>query len=412
MAKVPQPTPETKALAGVRVLDLTQFEAGTSTTEALAWLGADVIKVEPPVTGEQGRSASTDQAGVDSFYFILLNANKRSVTLNLKDARGKEMLQRMVPQADIFIENYGPGVIERLGFSYETVRALNKRIIYAQVKGFGTGSSYESFLSFDMIGQATGGVMSITGEPGARPLKPGPTLGDTGTGLHCAVGVLAALYQREATGEGQRVQVAMQEAMVNYCRIAYAKQNATGEACPRTGNQVVLGTTAPSEAYRCKGDGPNDYCYVYSTRANNIHWERLLRVIGREDALADQRFCTPRARANHVDAVNDIVAPWLARHTKYEAMEILGRAGVPAGAVMDTMELSQDAYLNQREVFVTVDHPVRGALTMPGWPVKMSASHVRMAAAPLLGADNAEVFGEWLGLGAEDLTPLRDDGVI
>jgi formyl-CoA transferase len=404
--------PARAALAGVRVLDLSQFEAGTAVTETLAWLGADVIKVEPPGTGEQGRSASTDSPGLDSFYFLLLNANKRSVTLNLKDERGKAMLRRMIPQADIFIENFAPGVIDRLGFDYPAVRALNRRIIYAQVKGFGAGSPYERFLSFDMIGQATGGVMSITGEAGARPLKPGPTLGDTGTGLHCAIGVLAALYQRVATGEGQKVEVAMQDAMVNYCRVAYARQSATGEACPRVGNQVVLGTTAPSEAYRCKGDGPNDYCYVYSTRANNAHWERLLRVIGREDLLDEPRFATPASRAVHADAIDAIIAPWMAQRTKLEAMAVLGRAGVPAGAVMDTKELSEDPYLRARGIFVTVEHPARGSFTMPGWPVKMSASHVPVTAAPLLGANNAEVYSDWLGLEERELAGLRADGVI
>ncbi len=407
-----QEQPHRAALAGVRVIDLTQFEAGTAVTETLAWLGADVIKIEPPNGGEQGRSASTDRPGADSYYFLLLNANKRSVTLNLKHTRGKAMLRQMIPQADIFIENFAPGAIERLGFGYGDVRTLNKRIIYAQVKGFGAGSPYENFLSFDMIGQATGGVMSITGEAGARPLKPGPTLGDTGTGLHCVIGILAALYQRVATGEGQKVEVAMQDAMVNYCRIAYAKQHATGEACPRTGNQVVLGTTAPSEAYRCKGDGANDYCYVYSTRANNTHWERLLRVIGREDLLSDPRFDSPKGRAANVAAIDDIIAPWMAQHSKHQAMDILGRAGVPAGAVMDTKELSEDAYLRSRGVFVTVEHPVRGAFTMPGWPVKMSNSHVPVTAAPLLGAHNAAVFKDWLGINEQELAELQASGVI
>jgi formyl-CoA transferase len=412
MADSPDSPAGRTALAGIKVIDLTQFEAGTAVTETLAWLGADVIKIEPPNGGEQGRSASTDSPGVDSFYFLLLNANKRSVTLNLKHERGKDMLRRMIAQADVFIENFAPGAIERLGFSYEAVRALNPRIIYAQVKGFGAGSPFEQFLSFDMIGQATGGVMSITGEAGARPLKPGPTLGDTGTGLHCAIGVLAALFQRTVTGEGQKVEVAMQEAMVNYCRIAYAKQHATGEACPRTGNQVVLGTTAPSEAYRCKGDGPNDYCYIYGTRANNTHWERLLRVMGREDLLADPRFASPKGRAAHVAEIDALIAPWIVQFTKHEAMELLGRNGVPAGAVLDTMELSEDPYLRQRGVFVTVQHPVRGDFTMPGWPVKMSASHVPVTAAPLLGAHNAEIFRQWLALDETALAELQAGGVI
>src|SRR5689334_21847448 len=190
------------ALAGVRVVDLTQFEAGTSCTETLAWLGADVIKVEEPTKGDQGRLASTDRPGVDSYYFMLLNANKRSVTCNLKDERGKALLQRLIEHGDVLIENFGPGVIERLGFGYEQVRSINPRIIYAQVKGFAPQGPYGQFLAFDMIAQATGGALSTTGEPDGRPLKPGPTIGDTGTGLHCAIGILAALYQRERTGCG------------------------------------------------------------------------------------------------------------------------------------------------------------------------------------------------------------------
>jgi formyl-CoA transferase len=400
------------ALAGVRVLDLTQFEAGTSATETLAWLGADVIKVENPAGGEQGRYASRDRPDADSYYFLLLNANKRSITCNLKSERGQALLRAMIPQADVFIENFAPGVIDRLGFGYDEVSRINPRIVYATIKGFGPGSPYENFLSFDMIAQATGGIMSITGEPDGRPIKPGTTVGDTGTGLHCAIGILAALYQCRQTGQGQLVQVAMQDAMTNYCRIAYATQARDNAPCPRTGNQVVLGTTAPSDSYRCKGDGPNDYVYIYSSRAGNAQWERLLKVIGREDLLSDPRFATPQARADHVREVDAIVQGWCRDKGKYEVMETLGRAGVPAGAVMDTMELSEDPNLRAREIFVTVDHPVRGAFTMPGWPVKLSRSHVPVTPAPLLGADNEAVYGAWLGYTREQLADLKEEGAI
>ena len=400
------------ALAGVKVLDLTQFEAGTSATETLAWLGADVIKVENPEGGEQGRYASRDRPDADSYYFLLLNANKRSITCNLKSERGKALLRAMIPQADVFIENFAPGVIERLGFGHDEVSRINPRIVYATIKGFGPGSRYERFLSFDMIAQATGGIMSITGEPDGRPIKPGTTVGDTGTGLHCAIGILAALYQRDRTGEGQLVQVAMQDAMTNYCRIAYATQARDNAPCPRTGNQVVLGTTAPSDTYRCKGDGPNDYVYIYSSRAGNAQWERLLKVIGREDLLGDPRFATPQARADHVREVDALVQAWCRDKGKYEVMETLGRAGVPAGAVMDTMELSEDPNLRAREIFVTVDHPVRGAFTMPGWPVRLSRSHVPVTPAPLLGADNEAVYGSWLGYTREQLADLKEEGAL
>ncbi len=400
------------ALAGVKVLDLTHFEAGTAATETLAWLGADVVKVENPIGGDHGRLASTDIPGVDSYYFMMLNANKRSVTCNLKTERGAELLRKLIAEADVFIENYAPGAIERLGFGYDAVRAINPRIIYAQIKGFAPGSPYEDFLSFDMIAQATGGVMSITGEPDGRPIKPGVTLGDTGTGLHCAIGILAALHQRHETGDGQFVRVAMQDAMVNYCRIAYAAQAHHHKASERKGNQVVLGTTAPSDAYKCKGDGPNDYCYIYATRANNSHWERLLKVIGREDLIDDPRFADSQSRCDHMDEVDAVIGAWVGERDKREVMETLGRAKVPAGAVFDTMELSTDPGMREREIFVTVDHPERGAFDMPGWPVKMSASHVPVTAAPLLGADNEDVYGQWAGCTTEQLAALKEDGVI
>jgi formyl-CoA transferase len=350
--------------------------------------------------------------GADSHYFLLLNANKRSITCNLKSERGKALLRAMIPQADVFIENFAPGVIERLGFGYDQVSGLNPRIVYATIKGFAPGTRFEKFLSFDMIAQATGGVMSITGEPDGRPIKPGTTIGDTGTGLHCAIGILAALYQCRQTGQGQLVQVAMQDAMTNYCRIAYATQARENAPCSRRGNQVVLGTTAPSDTFRCKGDGPNDYVYIYSTRAGNAQWERLLKVIGREDLLEDPRFATPQARADHVGDVDAIVQAWCHDKGKYEVMQTLGSAGVPAGAVMDTMELSEDPSMREREIFVTVDHPVRGEFTMPGWPVKMSRSHVSVEAAPLLGAHNEEVYGAWLGYTREQLADLKEEGAI
>jgi formyl-CoA transferase len=405
----PEPRP---ALAGVRVVDLTQFEAGTSCTETLAWLGADVIKVEEPTAGDQGRMASSDQPGVDSFYFLLLNANKRSVTCNLKHPRGHELLCRLLEHADVFIENYGPGVIERLGFGYDEVKRVNPNIIYAQIKGFAPEGPYGSFLAFDMIAQSVGGALSTTGEPDGRPLKPGPTIGDTGTGLHTAIGVLAALYQRQSTGRGQRVEVAMQEAVINFCRIAYASQLLWNKPAPRIGNRSVLGTNAPSEAYQCKGGGPNDYCYVYTTRAGNHQWQRLLQVIGREDLLDDPRFATNRDRFANKDALDAVLKPWMAERSKVEVMETLGRAGVPAGAVFDTDELLHDPFLRERGMFGTVQHPVRGDVTMPGWPVRMSDSHVPLKAAPLLGADTNDVYSELLGCSSEQLAALRAEGAI
>ena len=405
-------TAQRGALHGVRVVDLTQFEAGTSLTQTLAWLGAEVIKVEEPTKGEQGRGASTDKKGVDSHYFMLLNANKRSVTANLKTDKGRALLRGLIEKADVFAENFAPGVIERLGFGYDVVREINPRIIYAQVKGFGQDGPYKNFLAFDMIAQATGGSISITGEPDGRPLKPGPTIGDTGTGLHGAIGVLAALYQRQLTGEGQRIQLAMQECVINYSRISYAAQALWGIAAPRTGNQSIMGTNSPSETYKCKGDGPNDYCYIYTSRANPQHWERLLKIMGREDLIGDPRFDSPQERFKNRHLVDEMIAEWTIHHDKMEVMQRLGEQGIPAGAIMDTMELSNDPDLNRREIFVTVKHPVRGDFKMPGWPVKMSGSKVPITAAPLLGADSDAVYGELLGLSAQELAALREEKII
>ena len=399
------------ALAGIKVVDLTQFEAGTSITETLAWLGAEVIKVENPNGGEQGRNASSERKDADSYYFMLLNANKKSITLNLKSARGKEILRDLIRKGDVFAENFAPGVIEKLGFSYEEVQKINPRIIYATVKGFGRGSPFEKNLAFDMIAQAAGGVMSITGEADGRPIKPGVTLGDTGTGLHAAIGVLAALYQRTVTGRGQKIEVAMQDAMVNYCRIAYSRQLLTNKACERNGNSVVLGN-APCEVFKCKPGGHNDYVFIYTSRATNAHWERLCDVIGREDLKTAPRLATPPMRGNHAKEINAEVEKWTANFTKHEAMEKLGAAGVPCGAVMDTKELSDDPTMREREIFVEVDHPVRGKVVIPGWPVKMSDSHVAVKSSPVLGANNGEVYSEWLGYSQGDVEALKKEGIV
>ena len=398
------------ALNGIRVIDLSQFEAGPSCTETLAWLGAEVIKVENPNGGEQGRTPPTK--GGDSYYFLLFNANKRSVTCNLKSVKGRKILDELIKTGDVFIENFGPGVIERLGYSYEAVKSKNSSIIYASIKGFGRGSPYENFLAFDMIAQATGGVMSITGETDGRPLKPGTTIGDTGTGLHCAIGILAALFQRHTTGEGQLVEVAMQEAMTNFCRVAYATQANTGKAAVRRGNQVILGSSAPSEAYLCKGGGPNDYCYIYSTRAHNQHWERIVKVIGREDMLNNPKFKTAESRAENIKEVDDAIGKWVIRYDKMEVMKIMGEAGVAAGAVFDTMELQNDSNLIDRGVFTEIEHPVHGKFTMPTFPVKLSKSQVSIEPAPLLGADNKHVYGNILGYTDDEIETLSDDGII
>ena len=311
-----------------------------------------------------------------------------------------------------FVENFAPGIIERLGFGYDEVRRISPRVLYAQVKGFAPDGPFGNFPAFDMIAQAAGGALSLTGMPENAPIKPGPTIGDTGAGLHLAIGILAALYQRERTGAGQRIEVAMQETVINYCRISFARQLLTGRAAERWGNQSQLGMTAPSGIYPCRPGGPNDYVFIYTTRAGNHQWERLLVVIGRPDLKDDPRFGDPVRRASHAAAIDEVISAWTRRHTKREAMERLGQAGVPAGATFDTLELTADEHLNRREAIVSVDHPTRGPIKMPGWPVKMECSHVRIEAAPLLGQHNLEVYEELLGLGEAELAQLAEQGVI
>ena len=400
------------ALAGVRVLDLTQFEAGPSCTEALAFLGAEVVKVENPKGGDQGRYASSEKQGTDAYYFLLFNANKKSLTCNLKSEKGLALVKDLVAQADVFIENFGPGVIDRLGLGYDVVSAINERIVYAQVKGFGEGSPYEKFLSFDMIGQSTGGLLSITGERDGPPAKPGTTVGDTGTGMLCAISILGALYQRQSTGKGQRIQIAMQDAMIQYSRVAYAVQAVTGEPAKRNGAKVITGNTAPCGIFPCKPGGANDYVYVYTTRAGNHQWERLLRAIDREDLIGEARFATPKKRFENEAEVEEMLSQWTRQRSKREAMAILGEAGVPAGAVLDTMELWSDPDLEARGIFETVRHPDRGDFKMPAWPVQMSASKVPLAPAPLLGQHSEAVLGDWLGMAPDEVRALKDDGAL
>ncbi|MES2482783.1 MAG: CoA transferase [Pseudomonadota bacterium] len=394
------------ALHGIRVVDLTQFESGTSCTQLLAWFGAEVIKVEPPVKGEQGRYSSTE-GGNDSYYFLQLNANKKSVTCDLKNPQGKALLARLIAQADVFVENFAPGVIDRLGFGYEAVREMNPRLVYASIKGFAPEGPFANFLSFDPIAQAAGGALSITGEPDGRPLKPGANFADSGAGLHCTIGILAALRQRDTSGRGQKVEVSMQDAMISFMRIAMAAQLMSNAPAKRTANQSIFAGTAPSEVYRCKGGGSNDYCYIYTTRAGSKHWHSLCSLMGREDLKDDPRYATPQSRAQHSGEIDALVSAWTIQYDKHEVMRLLGNAGVPASAVFDTVELSSDPHLKARGTFVTFEHPTRGEVTIPGHMIKLSDSHVPIECPPALGSHNDAIYGDLLGLDGAQLAALR-----
>src|SRR5437667_2256305 len=302
------------ALTGTKVLDLTQFEAGPSCTEALAWLGADVVKLEEPNRGEPGRWGFSDRTDADSHYFIYYNLNKRSITCNLKSEEGKALLARLIGKADVLVENMAPGTFARLGFDYPRLAEINPRLIFAQVKGFAPESPHASYLCFDMIAQAMGGTMGVNGHPDQPPVRPGPTIGDTGTGMLCAMGILAALYQRMATGRGQHIQIAMRDAMLNYCRTPMSRQAARDDALPRGGNGVV--GTAPGGLYKCAPGGLDDWAYVFCSRGNEEHWRRPVTAIGREDLLADPRMVDGTARFQNQAAVDAAITEWTSKRTK------------------------------------------------------------------------------------------------
>lgn len=399
------------ALNKIRILDLTQYEAGTSATQILAWLGADVVKVEPPGMGDPGRGLGALRVGdevLDAIYFLNLNANKRSITLNLKSERGKELFFELLPHFDCVTENFGLGVLDSLGIGYEDLKKVHPGIIYGTIKGFGTTGPYAKYTSFDMVAQATGGSMSITGTPDTPPIRSGATYGDSGTGMNLAVGILAAYIQRLETGEGQHVEVSMQEAIANYSRIGLNQRVFFGDPAPRQGNDLP-GLT-PTNAYACKPFGPNDYVYIAGISGRMI--ETLLVCIDRADLLDDPRIQTAKARRENAEWIHALINEWMAERTKWEAMEELQEYRVPAGAVFDSGDIFSNAHLIERGLIQEIDHPTRGKVQLICNPIRLSSSPTTVTPAPLLGVDNESVLLDELGLSAEALEELRKDGVV
>lgn len=401
-----------QCLKGMRILDLSQFEAGPSCTEALAWMGAEVVKVENPKLGDPGRSAVYGSPDKDSHYFLILNANKKSITVDLKSAEGKKLVLDLAAKADVMIENFAPGAIERLGLGWDVVSKINPGLIYAQVKGFGEGSPYEQNLAFDMIAQACGGVMSISGMPDGPPIKPGPTIGDTGTGMLLAISILSAYVEKQRTGKGQRLQVAMQDAMLHYIRIAFSTQARTGKAAGRAGAKTLSGANPPVGIFPCKPGGPNDWVYIYTSRGNPEHWKRLARVIGRPELADDPRYATIEARAEREAEVEELVAGWTRTQTKHDAMRLVGEAGIPAGAVLDTMELTNDETFTERGIMQTMEHPKVGPFKMPAWPVRHGGRPPQVTPSPLLGESTADVLQSWLGCSEADIATLKAARIV
>ena len=389
------------ALDGLRVLDMTQYEAGTSCTQALAWLGADVEKIERPDGVDPGR-------GPDSYreYFFVWNSNKRSVAIDLRNAEGRALFMRMVPKYDVFVENYGPGVIERLGIGYEEMRAVKADIIYARIKGFGVDGSWSDYKCYDMVAQAAAGAFSITGEMEGPPMRPGPTMGDAGTGVQMALAIAAAYAQKLRTGKGQLIELSMQEAMTYYLRTATSSGNYGARPANRSGN----GQLPTMSLYGCAGGGANDYVYVMAVTEKM--WQALCRVIDREELIRDPRFVQQADRYENRDALRAIIEAWTLARDKYQAMRELAEGGVPASAVLDTSDLYNNAHLVERGFIHEVEHPRLGAVKLLGWPVRMSESSVEIDAAPSLGQHSNEVLNDDLGLTQKELDDLSEQGVI
>jgi formyl-CoA transferase len=397
----------TQALSGIRIIDMTHNQAGPACAQILAFLGADVIKLEEPKAGDVARTVHADKKGSDSLFFLLFNANKRSLTLNLKTDEGKRLFKEVVGQSDVLLENFSPGAMERLGLGWEVLKELNPRLIYATIKGFGSYGPHAHFKSYEPVAQAMGGAMSVTGFAENPPTLVLPAIGDSGTGMHMAIGILAALQQRHATGKGQHVEVSMQDAVVNIIRVSLRDHQRQGAPMPRTGNQ--LGHTVPGTTYACAPGGPNDYVIVL---AQPQMWRALTAAIGRPELADDPRFKTPDSRWENRGALDAIVEEWTRRHSKHEVMRILGDAGVPCGACQDTGEVLADPHLKAREMIVDIDYPTRGTYQTVGCPVKLSDSPATVTRPPLLGEHTAELLRALCGLDPDAVKRLKDDGVV
>ena len=400
-----------QALEGIRVIDFTHDQAGPSCTQMLAWLGADVIKIERPPHGDRARRLwNADNPNLDSFFFLLLNSNKRSTVINLRSEEGKEIARRLIKDADIVAENLGPGVMDRLGLGYEALKALNPRVIYASVKGFGSYGPYSGFKCFEPVAQATSGAMSVTGEAGGPPLVNGANIGDSGTGMHLTIAILAALVQRHNTGRGQLVEVAMQEAVLNLTRVKYTQTLANGKPLERTGNRPATGGW--SDLLRCAGNGSDDYVYITIPPGNPEMFEAMTEVMGRPDLRTDERFAIPPARARNGAALTAEIERWTGTREKREVMKAFAGRGIVCGAVLDTAEVLADPHLRERETIFDLDHPTRGRFSVIGCPVRLSDSPVTAKRAPLKGEHTEEVLHSLAGYSSEEIRQLREKQVI
>jgi formyl-CoA transferase len=413
-----------KALDGVRILDFTHVQSGPTCTQLLAWLGADVIKVERAGEGDITRGQLRDIPGVDSLYFTMLNHNKRSITVDAKHPKGKQVLEALVKKCDVLVENFAPGALDRMGFTWEHIQSLNPRMIVASVKGFGPGP-YEDFKVYENVAQCAGGSASTTGFDDGPPVVTGAQIGDSGTGLHLALGIVAALYQRKTTGKGQKVLAAMQDGVLNLCRVKLRDQQRLartsvmeeypqypngkfGDAVPRAGN--ASGGGQPGWILKCKGWETDPNAYIYFITQAPV-WKDICKVIGREDWLTHPDYATPKARLPHLMDIFADIEKWTKTKTKFEATDILNKYDIPCGPILSMKEIAEEPSLRKTGTVVEVDHPKRGKYLTVGNPIKMSDSPSDVTRSPLLGEHTDQVLAE-LGYSSEQVAELRTSGAI
>jgi len=413
----------TKALEGVRILDMTHVQSGPTCTQLLAWFGADVIKVERPGVGDATRGQLQDIPDVDSLYFTMLNHNKRSLTLNTKNAKGKEIFAKLIKHCDVMVENFAPGAIDRMGFPWEKIQEINPRMIYASVKGFGPGP-FEDCKVYENVAQCTGGSASTTGELDGFPMVTGAQIGDSGTGVNLAFGISTALFHREKSGRGQRITCSMQDGVLNLCRVKLRDQQRLahgplteypqypngefGEATPRSGN--ASGGGQPGWIVRCKGweTDPDAYSYVITQAAA---FPALAKTIGHEDWLEDPEWSTPEARLPKLDKVFEEIEKWTKTKTKFEVMDILNPLNVPCGPILSMKELAEEPSLRATGTIVEVDHPERGKYLTVGNPIKLSDSPTDVQRSPLLGEHTDEVLTE-IGLSGAEIAAAKEENAV
>lgn len=413
-----------KALEGVRILDFTHVQSGPTCTQLLAWFGADVIKVERAGEGDATRGQLRDIPGVDSLYFTMLNHNKRSITLDTKKAAGKEVLETLIKECDVLVENFAPGALDRMGFSWERIQELNPKMIVASVKGFGPGP-YEHCKVYENVAQCAGGSAATTGFDDGPPMVTGAQIGDSGSGLHLALGIVTALYQRTVTGRGQKVLTSMQDAVLNLCRVKLRDQqrlertgvmeeypqypNGTfGDSVPRAGN--ASGGGQPGWILKCKGWETDPNAYIYFVAQAPV-WGAICKVIGREEWISDPDYATPRARLPRLMGIFGAVEEWTKTMTKFEAMDAMNKYDIPCGPILSMKEIAEEPSLRETGTIVEVDHPERGKYLTVGNPIKLSDSPTEVERSPLLGEHTDQVLRQ-LGYSAEQIDLLRAEHVI